>query len=223
VFSGGRSMTLAQAAQRAIELGGKYDGHEPPENVNDFTKRSAAALAGQGLMGIARDTYGRDGNTRSFVIGFAEVEVDVETGMYSILDFAAVADVGTVINPRSLKGQTFGGLMLGIGHAISQKWVYDQHYGVALAKRFHYSKPPTILDAPREYQFAALDIPDPESPAGARGVGEPPVGAGFGAVMNAIASAVGDEVFRRAPVTADMILTSLEAGRPVHEGLTTHI
>lgn len=223
VFSGGRSMTLAQAAQRAVELGGKYDGHEPPENVNDFTKRSAAALAGQGLMGIARDTYGRDGNSRSFVIGFAEVEVDVETGMYDILDFAAVADCGTVINPRSLKGQTFGGLMLGIGHATKQKWVYDQHYGVALAKRFHYTKPPTILDAPREYQFEALDIPDPETPVGARGIGEPPVGAGFGAVMNAIASAVGDEVFRRAPVTADMILTSLEAGHPVHEGLTTHI
>ena len=38
--------------------------------------------------------------------------------------------------------------MLGIGHAIGQKWVYDQHYGVPLAKRFYYNKPPTILDAP---------------------------------------------------------------------------
>ena len=101
--------------------------------------------------------------------------------------------------------------------------MYDQHYGVPLAKRFHYSKPPTILDAPPAFQFAALDIPDPESPAGARGIGEPPVGAGFGAVLNAISSAVGDQVYRRAPVTADMILTSLEAGRPVTEGLTTHI
>ena len=59
--------------------------------------------------------------------------------------------------------------------------------------------------------WAALDIPDPETPVGARGVGEPPVGAGFGAVMNAISAAVGDEVFRRAPVTADMILMALEA------------
>ena len=97
-----------------------------------------------------KDNYPRDGQTRSFVVGFAEVEVDVETGKYHILDYAAVADVGTVINPRSLRGQTFGGSMLGIGHAISQKWVYDQHYGVPLAKRFHYNKPPTILDAPSE-------------------------------------------------------------------------
>ncbi len=62
-------------------------------------------------------------------------------------------------------------------------------------------------------QWAALDMPDPETPVGARGVGEAPVGAGFGAVVNAIAAAVGDEVFRRAPVTADKILMALEAGR----------
>jgi xanthine dehydrogenase molybdenum-binding subunit len=223
VFSGGRSMTFAQAAQKAIELGGKYDGHEVPEDVNAFTKTSVAALAGQGLVGVGRDAYGRDGNSRSFVIGFAEVEVDLETGHYELIDFASVADVGTVVNPRSLKGQNFGGLMLGIGHAIGQKWVYDQHYGVALAKRFYQNKPPTIMDAPKTYEFAALDIPDPETPVGARGVGEPPVGAGFGAVMNALASALGDEIFRRAPITSDMILTSLESGRRVTEPLTTHI
>ena len=58
------------------------------------------------------------------------------------------------------------------------------------------------MDIPADEQ-AALDIPDPETPVGARGVGEPPVGAGDGAVLTAIADAIGDEVFRRAPVTAD--------------------
>ena len=113
--------------------------------------------------------------------------------------------------------------MLGIGHAISQKWVYDQHYGVPLAKRFHYSKPPTILDAPARFDWAALNIPDPETPVGARGVGEPPVGAGCAAVLNAIAAAVGDNVFRRMPVTADMILMALETGHVAHEPLTANI
>jgi CO/xanthine dehydrogenase Mo-binding subunit len=102
--------------------------------------------------------------------------------------------------------------------------VYDQHYGVALAKRFYQNKPMTILDKPIEMKFAALGLPDPETPVGARGIGEPPVGAGFGAVMNAIAAAVGDDVFKRSPVTADIILTSLEAGgKAVHERLTAHI
>jgi CO/xanthine dehydrogenase Mo-binding subunit len=223
VSGGGRSMTFAQAAQKAIELGGKYDGHEAPEDVNNYTKASIKNLVGQGLIAAARDNYPRDGQSRSYVAGFAEVEVDVETGAFRILDFAAVADVGTVINPRSLRGQTFGGVMLGVGHAIGQKWVYDQHYGVPLAKRFHYNKPPTILDAPANFTWAALDIPDPETPVGARGIGEPPVGAGCAAVLNAIAAAVGDEVFKRMPVTADIILTALEAGRPAHEALTANI
>ena len=220
----GGSMTLAQAAQKAIELGGKFDGHELPTDINAFTKAGAAQHVGKGLMAVAKDNYPRDGQTQSYTVGFAEVEVDVETGKWAILEFAAIADVGTVINPRSLQGQTFGGVMLGIGHAHAQKWVYDQHYGVPLAKRFHYNKPPTILDKPIEMKFAAVNLPDPETPVGARGVGEPPVGAGYGAVMNAIAAAVGDEVFRRTPVTADVILNALEnSGQRTHEALTAHI
>jgi CO/xanthine dehydrogenase Mo-binding subunit len=220
---GGASMTLARAAQRAIELGGIYDGHEVPKEINAFTKRSAAALAGQGLMGVARDTYPHDGNSLSFVASFAEVEVDVETGVYHIVDFLAVADVGTVIHPAALGGQILGRSMLGIAHAIGQKWVYDQHYGVALAKRFHYNKPPTILDAPTHMDWAAVELPDPETPVGARGIGEPPVAAGCCAVLNAISAALGDEVFRRAPVNLDCILMALEAGKPMMDPLTANV
>jgi xanthine dehydrogenase molybdenum-binding subunit len=220
---GGPGMTFAKAAQRAIELGGAYDGHELPKDINRFTKASATALAGQGLMGVAKDNYPHDGQSRSFVAGFAEVEIDVETGKYHILDYLAVADVGTVIHPRNIGGQILGRSMLGIGHAIGQKWVYDQHYGVALARRFHHNRPPTILDAPQRMEWATVDLPDPETPVGARGIGEPPVGAGACAVLNAISDALGDEIYRRAPVTLDMILTALEAGRPTTEPLTAHI
>jgi CO/xanthine dehydrogenase Mo-binding subunit len=223
VFNGGRSLTFAQAAQKAIELGGLYDGHEPPDNVNQFTKRSVLALAGSGLVAAARDLYPRDGATHSYVVGFAEVEVDVETGRCQVVDYLAVGDVGTVIHPRAVGGQILGGSLQGMGHALSQKWVYDQHYGVPLAKRFYQNKPPTILDAPPRMQWATVDIPDPETPVGARGVGEPPVGAGYGAVLNAIADAVGHDLFRRSPVTADMILISLEAGHPAHERFTANI
>ena len=220
---GGPGMTLAQAAIRAIELGGIYDGHVLPKGINKMTAASATALAGQGLLAVARDTMPRDGQTHSFVAGFAEVEVDLETGVYRIVDYLGVADVGTILHPRALGGQILGRSMLGIGHAIGQKWVYDQHYGIPLAKRFHYNKPPTILDAPAKMQWAALDIPDPETPIGSRGIGEPPVGAGCMAIINALTDALGDEVIRRAPVNADTILASLELGRPAGEGLTAHI
>jgi xanthine dehydrogenase molybdenum-binding subunit len=219
----GGSMTLAQAAQKAIDLGGRFDGHELPDNINAFTKISATALAGQGLMGVARDTYPKDGATHSFVAGFAEVEVDLETGKYHIVDYLAVADVGTVIHPRALGGQVLGRSMLGIGHAIGQHWVYDQHYGVPLAKRFYQNKPPTILDAPQKMAWDALNIPDPETPVGARGIGEPPVAAGCCAVLNAIADAVGDDIFKRAPVTVGPLIAALDAGKAVQEPLTAHI
>jgi CO/xanthine dehydrogenase Mo-binding subunit len=220
---GGASLTLAQAAERAIQLGGIYDGHEAPDEVNKMTKASVAALAGQGLVAAAKDQYPHDGATHSFVASFAEVEVDVETGKYYIVDFLAYADVGTVIHPRALGGQVLGRSTLGIGHAIGQKWVFDPHYGMMVSKRFHHSKPPTILDVPVNMQWEALDIPDPETPVGARGIGEPPVGGGCASILNALSDALGDEIFRRAPVNADTILASLESGRPMQHPLTAHI
>ncbi len=128
---GGKSMTLAQAAQRAIQLGGIYDGHEAPEDVNKYTKASIAALAGQGLVAAAKDKYPHDGQTFSYVASFAEVEVDTETGKYYITDFLAVADVGTVIHPKALGGQVLG--PIDIGH-----WTRDwSEVGLRSAVRPH--------------------------------------------------------------------------------------
>ena len=220
---GGGGMTFAEAAQRAIVLGGIYDGHEANPEVNKMTKASVTGLAGQGLVVSAKDKFPHDGNSFSYVAAFAEVEVDVETGKYFITDFLAYADVGTVLHPAALGGQILGRTTLGIAHAIGQKWVYDPHYGAPVARRFYSNKPPTILDVPNDMQWEALDIPDPETPVGARGIGEPPVGGGCAAILNALADAVGDEIFRRAPVNADTILASLEAGRPMQHPLMAHI
>jgi xanthine dehydrogenase molybdenum-binding subunit len=220
---GSAGITLGQAAKYAIQLGGVYDGHEPPADVHKLTKESMAALAGQGLVAAAKDNYPRDGSTFSYVASFAEIEVDVETGKYYITDFLASGDVGTVIHPRALGGQMLGRSTLGIGHAIGQKWVFDPHYGAMVSTRFHHSKPPTILDVPVDMQWTAMDIPDPETPVGARGVGEPPVGGGCAAILNALSDALGDKIFQRAPVNADTILTSFEAGRPMQHPLMAHI
>jgi CO/xanthine dehydrogenase Mo-binding subunit len=219
----GGGLTYAQAAKRAIELGGRYDGHQVPEDINVMTKGAAAKHAGLGVMGVAKDNYPRNGTTYSFVIGFAEVEVDVETGKVTLVDYLGVGDVGTVINPRSLLAQIKGGSCLGIAHALQQKWVFDPKYGLMVSRRFHYSKPLTILDIPATMNADAVNLPDPETPVGARGVGEPPVGAGYGAVLNAIADAVGVDVFRRAPVTADLVLMSLENKKRMHEPLQAHV
>ena len=127
-------------------------------------------------MGVARDNLPRDGSTYSFMAGFAEVEVDVETGVYHVVEYLGVVDVGTVIHPNSLGAQIHGGGIQGMGHLRSQKMVIDPHYGASLAKRLYNNKPPTILDAPTKMSWAAVELPDPSNPIGAKGIGEPSVG-----------------------------------------------
>jgi CO/xanthine dehydrogenase Mo-binding subunit len=175
-----------------------------------------------GLVVSAKDNYPRDGDTYSFVASFAEVEADVETGKYYITDFLAYATWARCC--IRLAGRTDAGPVdAGHRHAIGQKWVFDPEYGVTVAKRFYQNKPPTILDVPVDMQWAALNIPDPETPVGARGVGEPPVGGGCASILNALSDALGDEIFQRAPVNADTILASLEAGRPMQHPLMASI
>ena len=62
----GGSITFAQAAQKAIELGGKYDGHELPKDINPMTQVSATAIAGTGLVGVAKDNLPMKGAPSAF-------------------------------------------------------------------------------------------------------------------------------------------------------------
>jgi CO/xanthine dehydrogenase Mo-binding subunit len=222
VFAGGRSMTFAQAAKRAIELGGRYDGHELSEDLHAMTKASATALAGQGLLGAARDNYPRGGDVYTFVLAFAEVEVDVETGVTEVKRYAAVTDCGTVMNPRSLGAQLHGGAVQGFGLARSQKWVYDPRWGIPFAHRFYTARPPSILDVPSEMQWGAVDLPDVNNPVGSKGVGEPPLCAGAAALLCAIQNAVPEADLRRLPIMTDNLLTALEGLDPQIPVLTAH-
>jgi xanthine dehydrogenase molybdenum-binding subunit len=220
-----QGLTFASAARRAIQLGGQYDGHELPEDINGMTVRSAKALAGQGLMGVAKDNFPLGGRNMSFVVGFAEVEVDVETGEIKLVDYAATCDCGTVLHPRSLAGQLHGGGIQGFGVALGQKWVFDRRWGLGVAKRFYSNRPPTILDVPHEHEmkWAAAELPDPFNPVGCKGIGEAPVGAGAAAVLSAIADALGEAYFYRSPVSRDMIVEKLQNLPHVHAPLAAHV
>jgi CO/xanthine dehydrogenase Mo-binding subunit len=218
----GRGMTFARAAQRAIEIGGKFSGHELPEDINRATTASATALAGQGLMGVAKDNYAHEGSTYSFVVGFAVIELDVETGEVDIVDYLASTDCGTVVHPRSLGAQLHGGAVQGFGQARSQKWVYDPTWGVPFAHRLYTARPPGILDVPLEMDWVAVGEPDPQTPVGAKGIGEPPLGAGSAAVTSAIADALGGTCLCRIPLTTDVILAELVGREQPHHPLEIH-
>jgi len=224
--SHGQGLSFARAAERAIELGGRYDGHELPEDINGMTVASATALAGRGLLGVAKDNFDTGGRVMSFVVGFAEVEVDVETGAIQMVDYVGAADCGTVVHPRLLGSQIHSGGIQGFGIALSQKWVYDRRWGLAVSKRFYNNRPPGILDVPHERPmgWVTADEPDPFNPLGAKGIGEPAIGAASGAVLCAIADALGGKgQFYRSPVTADMVLTKLEQLPAPHGRLVNHV
>jgi len=225
-----QGLSFAQVAQRAIDLGGRYDGHELPEDINGMTTASATALAGQGLMGVAKDNYEEGGRRMSFVAGFAEVEVDIETGNIKIVDYAAGSDAGTILHPKTYEGQIFGGAIQGFSVALASKWVYDRQWGLMVAKRFYSNRPPGMLDVPHDepMKWGNADLPDPFNPLGAKGIGEAAQGAGSGAVANAIADALeslgeGNGDFHRSPITRDMILTKLEQAPAGHDRLTAHV
>ncbi len=216
-------MTFGQAAQRAIELGGQYDGHELSESLDEMTVRAVQDhLVGQGLVAAATDEYSHEGASRSTVAAFAVVEVDTETGEIDVKEVTAVADCGTVLNPRSLKGQVAGGMMQGMSQALFEKWGYDLRWGVNQNKRLHTAKPISIMNAPLEFQFAAVGIPDRETPIGSRGIGEPPVGAGAAVVLSAIQDATGMPI-TRTPVSSDKILNALGGGATGYTTLQTHV
>jgi len=222
ISGSGGAMTFAQAAQRAIAMGGEYSGEVLPDDINDVTRRSAEALAGNGLMGVARDNFSHEGQTWSWVIGFATVEVDTETGAVEILEYTGSADCGVVVHPRSLAAQIHGGAVQGFGQARSQKWVFDPTWGAPFAHRLYTARPPGILDVPSSMDWVAVGEPDPQTPVGAKGIGEPPVGAGSAAVTSAVADALGGRCLCRIPLTTDVVLAELEGRPPPHQLTEIH-
>ena len=149
--------------------------------------------------------------------------MDVETGRVDIVNYTAVADCGTVLHPRSLGGQILGGSIQGMGIAMSQKWVFDPVWGVSFAKRLYTARPPGILDVPIDMEWAAVEIPDPQTPVGAKGIGEPCVGAGSAALTSAIADALGGQCLCRTPLTADVLLAEIEGRPPAYGPLDLHV
>jgi CO/xanthine dehydrogenase Mo-binding subunit len=208
-----KNLTYAQAAKRAIELGGKFDGHESPADVNPMTSGAAKGLAGTGLIGIAKDNMPLTAQPAAFVAGFIEISLDTETGAFDIVDYVAVADCGTVIHPQSLATQIKGGAVMGQGLATLERHIYDPQNGLPHSVGLYQAKPASYLDVAQTFTTDAVDKPDPQSPLGTKGVGEPVMGAGASALMCAISDALGGHVFNRVPVMRDHIVNAL-AKRP---------
>lgn len=204
-----QGLSYAQAAARAIDLGGKYSGQEYPDDINPITQRAVQGLAGTGLIGVAKDKLPGQGQPPGILVGFCEIELDKDTGKYEILDYTAVADCGTVVHPKNFDNAMRGGAVWGVGLTALERHVYDPQNGLPANTGLYQSKPPTYLDVNVDTKMGAVNIPDPQNPTGGRGIGEPTQGAAAAALASAISDALDGHLFNSAPTTTDMIINHL--------------
>jgi xanthine dehydrogenase YagR molybdenum-binding subunit len=131
-----------------------------------------------------------------FAAQFCEVEVNMKTGEVNIVRFLAAQDSGRVMDRLTFDNQTYGGVIMGIGFALTEGRVLDGKQTGKMANRnWHDYKLPTMLDVPIDMVSHPIDRPDPEANiAGAKGLGEPVTIPTAAAIANAVYHATGVRV-----------------------------
>ena len=132
-----------------------------------------------------------------------ELEVDTTLGTVRLLRIVAAHDVGRAINPLLVEGQIEGGIAQGIGLALMEEYVPGR------TENLHDYLIPTIGDVP-PIETILVEVPDPEGPFGAKGLGEHVLIPTAPAILNAIRHAVGVEV-TKVPATPSRILAAIRA------------
>ena len=142
-----------------------------------------------------------------FMSAYAEVEVDLETGEYKVLNYVSVTDCGTTINPMLARGQIEGALIQGIGMTSYEKVIYNSK-GKLLSNSFDNYHIPTHKEVPNMItEFA--DSYEPTGPYGAKSVGEIGIDTPPAVICNAIYNATGVRVYDL-PITPEKILKGLK-------------
>ena len=119
-----------------------------------------------------------------------EVEIDPETGTSEIVSWVAVDDFGTVINPMIVEGQVHGGIVQGVGQALSEGCVYDRESGQLITGSYMDYCMPRAGDVP-SFKLDFTETKCPSNPLGMKGCGEAGAIAAPAAVMNAVTDALG--------------------------------
>jgi carbon-monoxide dehydrogenase large subunit len=135
-----------------------------------------------------------------------EVEVDQDTGRTEIVNWTAVDDFGTVINPMIVEGQVHGGIAQGVGQALLEGVVYDKDGQLVSGSFMDYSMP-RAHDLP-SFKIGLTETKSPSNPLGIKGCGEAGAIAAPAAVINAITDAVGSEDITM-PATANAVWSAL--------------
>ena len=171
-----------------------------------LTDLGTASMCGSQEALQVTETHSSPVSPPPFMAGAVEIELDKETGHVEILDYAAVVDCGTVINPNLARVQTEGGIVQGIGMALYENVQYDKK-GHMMNNSFMQYKIPTRLDMGRlRIEFESSY--EPTGPFGAKSIGEIVINTPSPAIAHAIANATG-LWFKELPITSEKIAMGL--------------
>jgi xanthine dehydrogenase YagR molybdenum-binding subunit len=139
---------------------------------------------------------------------FAEVEVDTVTGRVRVVKIVAAHDSGRIINPQTFTSQIQGGVIQGMGFALTEERIIDDGVGVVMNPNLEWYKLPTMADVP-VIENILIDIPDTRANStGAKGAGEPGIIPTAAAISNAVADALGQRI-THLPITPARVLEAL--------------
>ena len=172
-----------------------------------FAQLAAASVTSRGGPIIGTAALSSMPYTPVFAAQAAEVKVDRATGQVKVLRYIQAQDVGTAINPMAVEGQLDGGVVQGIGRALTEDQQFDPETGAVRNPSFASYLMPLAIDLP-ELENVLINVPAPDGPFGARAVAEPP---GFGppaAIANAVYDAVGVRV-KELPLSGERVLAAL--------------
>jgi xanthine dehydrogenase molybdenum-binding subunit len=154
---------------------------------------------------MGKDFRGNMSMTYTFGAHGVRVKVDEDTGKVKILQYVAAHDVGRAVNPLLLEGQVYGGVMMGVGYALSEQVILEK--GEIMNPNFRDYKILTAKDVV-PIQAPVLETPDKEGPFGAKGIGEPGCVPTAPAIANAIYNAVGVRI-ADLPITPERVLAAI--------------
>lgn len=219
-------MAAVQAAQdlkrKIIESGAKF--LEVSSEEVEFDGKTISMIKGEGsvrleklaeflVLGtgkhqlVGNATYGSPVSPPPFIAGFAEVEVDKETGKVDLIDYVAVVDCGTVINPKLARIQVEGGIVQGIGMALYEDVKFGDK-GNLLTNTFMQYKIPCRKDI-GNVQVAFEESFETTGPFGAKSIGEVVINTPAPAIAHAVYNAVGVRV-TSLPITPEKVFMGMQ-------------
>ena len=180
----------------------------------DPTKKVAlkdvANSTGSPMLGRGTHTVPPNVSMSTFAAGFAEIEVDLDTGDVTLLRYVATNDVGKSVNTLGVEQQIEGAVSMGFGFALAEEMKFDPQGNFPVNWNWENYGMPTTLEHPKWADFTPIAIEpiDALGPYGAKGVGEPPTSPPGPAIANAIYNAIGVRI-HDAPISRDKVLAAI--------------